>query len=86
MLKFPNASRSYDPTRHCVRFWGHDGALEIPFFVAEEALLQLTPSADPGEASLLEAFDLNRELIVRAALKAYKDRRKGSYELSGADF
>ena len=29
MLKFPNASRSYDPTRHCVRFWGHDGALEI---------------------------------------------------------
>jgi hypothetical protein len=86
MLKFPNASRSYDPTRHCVRFWGHDGALEISFFVTEDALLKLVPSAAPGEVSLLEAFDANRERIVRTALKAYEGRRKGSYELSGSDF
>jgi hypothetical protein len=86
MLKFPNASRSYDPTRHCVRFWGHDGALEIPFFVAEDALLQLTPRAARGEASLLAAFDQHRERIVRAALKAYGGRRKGSYELTASDF
>ena len=86
MLKFPNASRSYDPTRHCVRFWGHDGAWEVSFFVAEDALLKLTPSAAAGEASLLGAFDQNRERIVRTALKVYKGRRKGSYELSGSDF
>ena len=86
MLKFPNASRSYDPTRHCVRFWGHDGALEISFFVAEDALLQLTPSAAPGEAALLETFDRNRERIIRTALKVYERRRKSSYELTGSDF
>ena len=86
MLNFPNASRSYDPTRHCVRFWGHDGALEISFVVGEEALLRLTPSAALGEASLLNVFDKNRERIVRTAHKVYGGRRKGSYELSRSDF
>ncbi len=86
MLSFPNASRSYDPARHCVRFWGHDGALEISFFVAEDALLQLAPGAAIGETSLLESFDRNRERIIRIALKVYKGRQKGSYELTGSDF
>ena len=85
-MSFPNASRSYDPTRHCVRFWGHDGALEISFFVTEDALLQLTPGAALGEASLLRSFDRNREQIIRVALKAYNGRKKGSYELTGTDF
>ena len=48
--------------------------------------MKLAPSVAPGEASLLEAFDQNRERIVRTALKAYEGRRKGSYELSGSDF
>ena len=60
--------------------------MEISFFVGEDALLQLASSAAPGEASLLKAFDQHRERIVRAALKAYEGRRKGSYELSGTDF
>src|SRR5436309_8177439 len=28
-LNFPNASRSYDPAEGFIRFWGHDGALEV---------------------------------------------------------
>jgi hypothetical protein len=61
-------------------------ALEISFFVAEDALLKITPSASSGEASLLETFDRNRERIIRTALKVYEGRRKGSYELSRSDF
>ena len=86
MLNFPNASRSYDPTRQSVRFWGYDGALEISFFVREEALLLLAPSATPREASLLIVFDQHREHIIRTARKVYERRRKGSYELHGSDF
>ncbi len=86
MLNFPNASRSYDAARHCVRFWGHDGAIEISFFVEAAALLRIAPGASNGEASLLECFDQNRERIVRTARKVYQRRRKGSYELIGSDF
>ncbi len=86
MLSFPNISRSYDPRRHCVRFWGHDGALEISFFIAEDTLLQLAPGAAIGEASLLASFDRNRERIIRTALKVYRGRQKGSYELTESDF
>ncbi len=37
-LNFPNFSRSYDSTRHAVRFWGYDSAMETSFFVNAEAL------------------------------------------------
>ena len=30
-LNFPNPSRSYDASRHCVCFWGYDGAREVAF-------------------------------------------------------
>jgi hypothetical protein len=39
-LHFPNPSRSYDPTRRAVQFWGYDHSMEVSFFVAEEALRQ----------------------------------------------
>jgi hypothetical protein len=32
-LNFPNFSRSYDAAANRIRFWGHDGAVEIPFFL-----------------------------------------------------
>jgi len=32
-LSFPNPSRSYDPIRGGVRFWGHDSAMEVIFFM-----------------------------------------------------
>ena len=59
-IQFPNDSRYYDAALHAVRFWGHDGAMEAPFFVDEDALKQLQPGADIDEAGLLNAFDLTR--------------------------
>jgi hypothetical protein len=35
---------------------------------------------------LLLAFDTNRTAIFAAAIKAYKQERKGSYELGATDF
>jgi hypothetical protein len=85
MLDFPNASRSYDATRHCIRFWGSDGAMEVSFFLDESALTGLAgPSS--SEASLLESFDQNRERILKTARKVYERRRKGSYDLFASDF
>jgi uncharacterized protein DUF1488 len=86
MLSFPNASRSFDPTRRAVRFWGYDSAMEWSFFVTEEALTRLQPKALRDEASLLLAFDANLTAIYAAAMRAYKQGRKGSYELGVTDF
>jgi hypothetical protein len=85
-LSFPNESRSYDATLRAVRFWGHDGAMEVAFFVNEESLKHIEPSAQPSESGLLNVFDLHRDLIYAAAAKAYRRGRKGSYELTLADF
>lgn len=85
MLDFPNASRSYDATRHCVRFWGSDGAKEVSFFLDESALMGLA-GASSSEASLLDGFDRNRERILNTARKVYQRRRKGSYDLFASDF
>jgi hypothetical protein len=86
MLTFPNGSRFFDPTRRAVRFWGHDGAMEWSFFVTEGALKRLQPKTERDEASLLVAFDASRTAIYAAAIKAYKQGRKGSYELGATDF
>jgi hypothetical protein len=86
MLNFPNASRSYDPTRRCIRFWGHDGAIEVSFFMEEAALMGIARGEPHGESSLLESFDENRERILLTARKVYDRRRKGSYELIASDF
>ena len=68
MLDFPNQSRVYDPTRHAVRFWGHDSAMEWSFFVTEDALKRLQPKLDRDQASLLPAFDARRHVIHAAAI------------------
>lgn len=86
MLNFPNQSRVFDPTRRAVRFWGHDSAMEWSFFVTEDALKRLQPNMGREVASLLLAFDANRDAIQAAATKAYKRERKGSYELAATDF
>ena len=85
-LRFPNESRSYDPTRHAVRFWGHDSAMEASFFVSEEALKRVQPDVRLDEAGLLRAFDVHRELICATAAKVYARGRRGSYDLVTADF
>ncbi len=57
VLSFPNQSRTYDPAADRVRFWGHDGALEITFFLQLTALFRLYPQTSNTEAEVLAAFD-----------------------------
>jgi Protein of unknown function (DUF1488) len=85
-LNFPNRSRFYDSTRHAVRFWGHDTALEASFFVAADALKHLQPDMPLDEAGFLSVFDSNRDLIYATASKVYARGRKGSYDLLIGDF
>ena len=84
-LNFPNQSRSYDARQRCVRFWAYDEALEIPFFVEAEALCHIDPKATKDELGLLNAFDLHRGRICKAAGRIYSRRRRGSYTLTALD-
>ncbi|HEY1540792.1 MAG TPA: DUF1488 domain-containing protein [Xanthobacteraceae bacterium] len=85
-LIFPNDSRSYDATRRAVRFWGYDSAMETSFFVTCEALKRLQPDLMPDQVAALLAFDHHRNAIYAAATKVYARGRKGSYELTAAEF
>jgi hypothetical protein len=84
-LTFPNLSRSYDATRHAVRFWGYDSAMESSFFVMADALQRVEPGIWPDEAGLLKAFDANRERIYGAATRVYARGRRGSYDVMASD-
>jgi len=84
-VSFPNHSRSYDPTRRAVHFWGHDRSMESSFFVTADALKQIEPNLQSDSAGFLRAFDVNRERIYAIAAKVYARGRKGSYELNVAD-
>jgi hypothetical protein len=83
---FPNHSRSYDSSRHAVRFWGYDSAMETSFFITAAALQRLDPSMPDDEARLFSAFDRNRGLIYETAARVYLRGSKGSYELTENDF
>lgn len=86
-LHFPNASRSYDPVRHCVCFWGHDSTFEISFYLDEDALFKISPYADRDETSLLHVFDVNRARIEEAASVTYSNtpERQNYHRLSASD-
>ena len=86
MIDFPNHSRSYDRTRHAVRFWGHDSAIEAPFFIDEGALKRIQPGTHSSESGLLNTFDSNRDLICAAAAKVYVRGSRGSYDLDANNF
>jgi len=81
-LAFPNRSRSYDDVRRRVRFVGHDGMIEVPFFVETDALI---PAAG-GEADFLAAFDAARATIHDVAREIYGSARRTMYVLTAADF
>ena len=85
-LIFPNVSRSYDATRHAVRFWGYDSSIEASFFVMADALRKLQPDAGNDESGCLRAFDTNVELIHKAAAKVYVRGSRGSYDLVSSNF
>jgi len=84
-LRFPNASRHYNPTQRCVCFWGHNSAFEISFHLDEEALYKISPYADRNEASLLHVFDVNRARIQETASVAYSRQKQNYYRLSASD-
>ena len=86
VIDFPNHSRSYDPTRRAVRFWGHDSAIEASFFINEDALRQVQPDARSDESGFLNAFDSNRDLICAAATKVYVRGSRGFYDLVAVNF
>ena len=86
MIDFPNHSRSYDSTRHAVRFWGYDSSIEASFFINEDALTRIQPMVSPDELGFLNAFDCNRDLICAAAAKLYVRGSRGSYDLVAANF
>jgi len=86
-LSFPNESRSLDDRKSRIRFWGHDHAIEITFFVEADALWKLNPTMTGTESEYMAAFDAARPRIQKAAEKAYAGDQKGSYAyvLSAAD-
>jgi Protein of unknown function (DUF1488) len=84
-ISFPNRSRSYDATRHAVRFWGYDSAMESSFFMTADALKRIEPNLRSDAVDLLRAFDNNRDRIYGIAAKVYARGRRGSYDLNAAD-
>ncbi len=85
-LNFPNPSRTYNPGKQSVNFWGYDSALEIIIEVREEALYALCPTAQAGKECMLKAFDDNRLKIEQVAGKLYKQRRQSYFRLAAKDF
>ncbi|MER8506943.1 DUF1488 domain-containing protein [Mesorhizobium sp. M0199] len=85
-LNFPNPSRSYDAAAKRVRFVGHDGMFEVPFFVEVAALSAANPAASGAEAEFLSAFDAKRSSIHDIAREAYSHGRRNMYVLTPADF
>ena len=86
-LNFPNPSRSYDADRSRIRFWGHDSAKEVPFFIEENAIFVIFPQTEKTEAGILAAFDRARKEIFAVAARVYAPRgQRGFYTLTGDQF
>ena len=88
-LAFPNPSRSFDEARNAVRFTGHDGMFEVPFFVDADVLAQLDTTlrgTGTSERKYLSAFDALRTSIQEVAREAYSHGRRNFYTLTAADF
>ncbi|KVN53924.1 DUF1488 domain-containing protein [Burkholderia stagnalis] len=81
-LNFPNPSRTYDASRHCVRFWGYDNSREITFLVDDAMLAKLKADMGSGEPALLAAFDRNRDRILGLARDLYKGGPQNWYTIS----
>ena len=77
-LAFPNPSRSYDSTVDCVRFSGHDSAIEVSFFVQVKALEKLCPALTQLEPDILDTFDTQIDKIQEAAIRVY-EKNEGRY-------
>lgn len=88
MLEFPNPSRSFDQGRNAVRFIGHDGMFEVPFFIEADALVSTNGKGGglaAAEAACLPAFDTARRSVYDIARKLYSRGRQTSYTITAAD-
>lgn len=86
-LSFPNPSRTYDAPRRRIRFWGYDRSIEVAFFVEEDVVFKLCPTAQKFEAGILAAFDTVRERIYAVADRMYAPKsRRAFYLLALHDF
>jgi Protein of unknown function (DUF1488) len=82
VLNFPNLSRIYDASRHCVCFWGYDNVREIAFLVDDTMLTKLNPDMGSDEPALLAAFDRNRDRILGLARTLYDGGPQNRYTIS----
>ena len=87
-LSFPNPSRSFDPTKNRIQFWGYLESLEISFYVDAAILIKLRPDSTNNQDSLLAAFDAFAEKIRNVADKEYlrSGSRATSYKLPVSAF
>ena len=76
-ISFHNSTRSYDETACVVRFWGYDRALEVSFFIEEDALTKMSSQVLFNPHGFLRTFDVNLGRIREMASILYA-RRTGS--------
>lgn len=88
-LTFPNPSRSYNPTRRGIHFWGYEQTIEVAFFIEEDAISKIDPETATDESGFLRTFDTNCDRLRQVASTIYSRRRKAdhifSYVLTKAD-
>ncbi|RUT97553.1 DUF1488 domain-containing protein [Mesorhizobium sp. USDA-HM6] len=85
-LEFPNPCRSFDEARNAIRFIGHDGMFEVPFFIEAGALTSSScKGSEMAEAACLAAFDAARHSIHASARKLYSGARRTIYTITAAD-
>ena len=83
-MNFPNRSRSFNPERMSITFWGSDRTLEVTFEV-DQSVFMLIDSEATTEDDYLHVFDANRQLIEAAAVRAYEANTDTFYILNKDD-
>lgn len=78
-LSFINPIRSFDERNNYIRFWGHDGAIEVACYLEVAALKIINPDIKQTEAEILEEFDKSILRIHEVTQRVYSKSRIGSY-------
>ncbi len=76
-LNFPNQSRSLDEEKERVRFWGHDGPMEISFFVEVCAIRKIFPELGGVEFEPSGCFRCRQKSHPRRRYKSLRARTPG---------
>ena len=84
-LNLPTESRSYDRRGRRVRFWGHDGAFEIWFFVEQEVLATSTRTLR-GTKPVFSTYSIAIAIESEVAGKVYWCVPQGRVHVAGFGF